>query len=296
MAVSAADLRGFTTQGAQDAAKATYAAVKVALEESRALRSVEWEVFLQGSYANHTNTRGDSDVDIVVMLTSTFMPDIRRLSPAQVAYYNDRRVPGTTSQTEFRELVEAALIAYFGRGRVSPKNRCLRVAKRDGYVDADVVPCMQHRLYTGYPPTSGPSWIEGISIRPLVGPTIVNYPKEHRRNGETKNQACCGYYKPTVRQIKRVRRRAVDEGLLTKTAAPGYLLECLVSNVSNGYLGSDEVQRVRDAIGWLVRHSAEDLRRDMWSADRIHHLFVDDPGKHDAVAARRVLQTLSTML
>lgn len=296
MAVSATDLRGFTTQGAQDAAKATYAAVKIALDESKALRSLNWEVFLQGSYANHTNTRGDSDVDIVVMLTSTVMPDTRRLSPAQVAHYNDRRVPGTTSQTEFRELVEAALIAYFGRGRVSPKNKCLRVAKRDGYVDADVVPCMEYRLYTGYPPTAESTWIEGISISPLIGPTIVNYPKEHLRNGETKNQACNGNYKPTVRQIKRVRRRAVDEGLLTKTAAPGYLLECLVSNVPNAYLGSDEVQRVRDAIGWLVAHSPEDLRRDMWSADRVHHLFADDPGKHDPVAARRVLHTLSTML
>ncbi|MGQ0846595.1 MAG: nucleotidyltransferase domain-containing protein [Sporichthyaceae bacterium] len=296
MDVTAADLRSFTTQGAQDNAKATYGAVKAALDGSADLRALDWEVFLQGSYANHTNTRGDSDVDVVVMLTSTFVPDIRRLSPPQVASYNDRRIPGTTTQAEFRRRVQAALVDYFGSERVSSKDKCLRVAKKQGYVDADVVPCMQHRLYTDHPPTGQPAWIEGISIQPLSGAEIVNYPKEHLSKGQDKNAACSGNYKPTVRQVKRLRRRAVDGGLLTKRAAPGYLLECLVSNVPNAYLGADEVQRVRDAIGWLGGHAVEDLRRAIWSGDRIHRLFVDDPGGHDPANARHVLQVLSAML
>lgn len=296
MALSAADLRSFTTQGAQDAAAATYAAVQQALKSSSALDDLDYDVFLQGSYANATNTRGDSDVDVVVMLYSTYMPEISRLSAAEVRNYEARRVPGTVTADEFRQRVERALRGYFGADRVDPRNKCIRVPKVPGYVDADVVPALQHRLFTSYPAYGEPSFVEGISIKPLRGGRIVNYPKEHIRNGQRKNNSCSGNYKPTVRQVKRVRRRAVDQGLLGPKSAPGYLLECMVSNVPDAYFSSDEVSRVKNAVRWLNAKSAAELQSSIWSGDKIYHLFVDDPGQHNAQNAKTVLSAIEALL
>lgn len=85
MTLPSQDVRNWTQQGSQGAAKLTYDAVKLALLLCDDLDKYQYEVFLQGSYANSTNTCGDSDVDVVVMLTSTFTSDTSRLSVAEKA-------------------------------------------------------------------------------------------------------------------------------------------------------------------------------------------------------------------
>ena len=74
MTVSSTQPRSWTTPGARGVAACTHASVQAALHGSRHLAGLDYEVFLQGSHANDTNIRGDSDVDIVVMLKTTFMP------------------------------------------------------------------------------------------------------------------------------------------------------------------------------------------------------------------------------
>lgn len=86
----------------------------------------------QGSYGDSTNTRGDSDVDVVVMLTSTYMPETSRLSGAEQQKYESDRVPGTTSSRDFRAIVDQALRNYYDVGLVDPKNKCIKVKKRNG--------------------------------------------------------------------------------------------------------------------------------------------------------------------
>lgn len=293
MTTTDAERRNWTTPGTQDAAQNTYTSVKAALDRSAALRSLRWEVFLQGSYPNATNTRGDSDVDVVVMLTSTMYPDISRLVPAD----RDRELRGrgtgaTTSASRFRNLVHQALIDYYGTGRVHSKNKCLRVDKTAGYVDADVVPTLQHRLYTSYPAYGQPTWIEGVAIDPLHGPRIVNYPKEHIKNGRDKNKRCSERYKPTVRQIKHLRKRAVATGLLADGIAPGYLLECMTYNVPDTYFLTDDSQRLSAVLAWLNSQSVADLTSTFTSGDEVHRLFVDDPGHHSAATASHILAAL----
>ena len=206
MTVSKSEAQAWTAVGSQDAAKRTYDSVKKALRESNVLAKyvlgVDFEVFLQGSYANSTNTRGDSDVDVVVMLTSTYMPDTSQLSPGERANYEARRIPGTTTPTQFRMDVEAALREYYPGSRVESRNKCLFVAKTDGYVDADIVPVLQERVFKSFNPDGSSRYVEGIRIRPLSGPDIVNFPKVHLLNGQAKNEKCRGSYKPTVRQVK----------------------------------------------------------------------------------------------
>ena len=46
--------------------------IKDAIRSHNELSLMTYEIFAQGSYANNTNVRQNSDIDICVMLTSTF--------------------------------------------------------------------------------------------------------------------------------------------------------------------------------------------------------------------------------
>jgi hypothetical protein len=299
MATTDAERRQWTQQGAQDAAQATYAAVKKAIERFPALNG-KVEVFLQGSYANHTNTRGDSDVDVVVMSTTTFVPLTSALTTTERERRKAAAMPAMMTLLGFRKLVEQALVDYFGSERVHSKEKCLRVDKRAGYVDADVVPTFEVRRYTSYPPYGTPAFIQGIAIQPLSGgDRIINYPKEHRANGARKNAECGDRYKPTVRQVKRLRRKAVDASLFDKKAAPGYLLECLVFNVPADRFVVDDSQRLLSVMRWLWTRTTPDMIGQLMrfkSCDEIHQLFIDDPGKHDGAQAAQVISAMARFM
>lgn len=289
---SSADVRSWTQPGAQDAAQRTYASVKAALAASPLVQSYDPEIFLQGSYANHTNTRGDSDVDIVVMMRSTYMPDVSLLTAADLQTYQLGRVAGSATVGNLRQAVTDALVRYYGSSRVHSRNKCLRVDKSDGYVDADVVPAMQQRVFTSYPVYGDPSYVEGISIQPLQGERIVNFPKQHIANGSAKNKRSDERYKPAVRQLKRLRRAAVDAGLVGKSEAPGYLLECLTYNVPDDLFAADEWLRLLQVLAFLKERSPEELAKTIKSGDGINLLFQTDPGNHNQYTAHRILQTL----
>ncbi len=46
--------------------------IKDAIKSSEDLKDKDIEIFVQGSYANNTNVRIDSDVDVCIMLKDTF--------------------------------------------------------------------------------------------------------------------------------------------------------------------------------------------------------------------------------
>src|ERR1017187_2102078 len=92
-------------------------AIKKAIDASARLGSKPIEVFTQGSYANRTNVRQDSDVDICVLYTGEFFSDYstsQGLNRNILGY-----VAGTYPYAEFKNDVEAALVSYFGRGSVT---------------------------------------------------------------------------------------------------------------------------------------------------------------------------------
>lgn len=296
MAITPSQMSDWTAQGPTGVMAKTYDLIASALRASDALEGQDFEVFLQGSYGNATNTRGDSDVDVVVMLKSTFYPDVSQLTSAERETHERRRIPGTETPQTFRQRVEEALIETFGRTRVVGKNKCLYVPKSAGYVDADVVPALQVRKYLSYPTSGEPTFIEGIRITPLDGAQIENFPKRHRDNGVAKHQETNLTYKPTVRQVKRLRRLAVDQGLVRVDAAPGYLLECMTYNAPSRLFVADDAQRLCAVVNWLASHTAEQLADTFWSADRVHKLFRNDPGMHNEYTAEKVAAALSRML
>ncbi len=288
MAISAQDSENWAAAGTQDAMARTYAAVKVALGRSQALKARDIEIFLQGSYANNTNIRGDSDVDIVVMLKSSWHPDKSLLSEAAKAAYERDHITATYTAAHLRKDVIEALQAYFGQDRVKPKNKAIRVNKSDGYVDADVVPALQHRLYTAYDSLTRGRFVEGTRLYPQKSQPIVNYPKVHKVNGSDKNTETNDNFKPAVRQVKQLRRRAAASGRVDPDKAPGYLLECMVFNAPKDVFVDDHHSRLVNVLKWLL---TADLPSFL-SVDTIHKLFHTDPGNFSVADAKQVINGL----
>ena len=64
--------------------KQAHMPIREALDAYKGLSQFKYEVFLQGPYKNDTNLGGDSDVHIVVRLTSKLGPSVVALSGEQL--------------------------------------------------------------------------------------------------------------------------------------------------------------------------------------------------------------------
>ena len=119
MAIPEAQLETWANQGGTTLAQRTYASIQTALGSSISrIRQMDFDVYLQGSYNNSTNIRGDSDVDIVVELNSVFYRDISALDyPAQQRYLA-RYSTASYTWRDFRADVLASLRAYYGAAAV----------------------------------------------------------------------------------------------------------------------------------------------------------------------------------
>jgi hypothetical protein len=230
-------------------------AVRKAIDASSKLNTHNIEVFAQGSYANRTNVRQDSDVDICVLYKDAFFSDygMRQGLNGPLLGFTDANYP----YTEFKNDVEAALKAYFGAGSVTRGKKAFDVHANTYRVDADVVPCFEHRRYMG---THQSYWYNsGTQLFPDNGGKIVNWPGQNYTNGVAKNEATGRRFKAVVRILKRLRYEMIGNGHTIAESIPSYLIECLVWNVPNEGFGHDEY---RDDVRYALAHLCNETRTD----------------------------------
>ncbi len=232
MSIPESQLERWSHQGAVTTAKNTHESIRTALEQYSWPDKVKYEVYLQGSYKNDTNIRGDSDVDVVVQLNSTFCSNLSEEQKRRFGF-------GSASYDwqAFREDVLAALRQCYTASRVREGRKSLKV--ETPYLPADVVVCIQYRKYPPYP-RNADDFIEGMTFHvPSEGRWVINYPKLHYQNGVDKNKRTKELYKPTVRLFKNARTYLIDRGAIPSNLTPSYFLECLLYNVPDEcYAGS----------------------------------------------------------
>jgi len=114
MAILQSQLDTWSHQGAIATSSTAYASLQHALTKTgsplNALRGLE--IFLQGSYANSTNTYGDSDVDVVVLYPDTFLHDPAALTTAQRALHAQTYPNATYTWNNLKNDVLAALRSH----------------------------------------------------------------------------------------------------------------------------------------------------------------------------------------
>lgn len=250
-------------------------AIRKAIDASAKLSSKSIDVFTQGSYANRTNVRQDSDVDICVLYTGAFFPDYSMSEGLSGPVLGHSE--GTYLYSDFKNDVEAALVSYFGRGSITRGKKAFDVHANTYRIDADVVPCFEHRRFMGTLQSN--SCDSGTELHPDNGGVIINWPRQNYKNGVKKNEATSRRFKAVTRIMKRLRNEMVEEGYASAEPIPSYLIECLVWNVPNEGLGHDTLKAdVRYAVAHLWNETQTDESCKKWGEiNELKYLFIGQP-------------------
>jgi len=243
------------------------------------------KVFLQGSYRNRVNVRSDSDVDIGVLYTGgTFIPEY----PAGTNRETFGNLPGTYTQFEFKNDVEAALVREFGRAAVTRGNKAIDVEENTYRVDADVVPVFESRHYS----TDG-RYLCGVNLRTDKAESIMNWPEklfdtghwpdQHYENGLAKNDRTSRRYRGQVRIIKKLRFLMADEDITVAKEVEGFLVECMVYNSPDQALFLDSWHaRTVATLSYLVEKTSDESQCGDWrEVSGLKWLFKTEPGKRE---------------
>jgi len=203
-----------------------------ALEMKHSTLNRKVKIFIQGSYANNTNVRTQSDVDIAVVQEEVFQTEYRSsgLYPQSDADYNFSIVPPATKS--FKDEVQDCLTSKFGRD-VERKDKSIKVHGNTYRKDADTVPCRRYRDYRQDFRKDASNFIGGIVIYPDSGGSIINYPEQHIANGKKKNTDTNHWYKKMVRINKKIRYIMSDAGMTCADNVSSFGLESLLWNIPN---------------------------------------------------------------
>lgn len=189
MGIPENQLEIWSHQGATASATSIYERIQRALEVDPTLALRDFEVFLQGSYRNSTNIRADSDVDVVVMLKETYIPDYSRLDAYVRSVLDSQLQPATYRLTDFRRDVSGALRRAFPNHAIKEGGKSIKVPRTVNNIAADVVPCLEYQLHL--PPLGlleQSRYVEGVWLRDLQRHyDVVNFPKRHYENGVLKH-------------------------------------------------------------------------------------------------------------
>jgi len=208
--------------------------------------SEEIQIFVQGSYANNTCVRGDSDVDIAIV----------RRDKYEYAFGNPFNSPALINEKEegkiFKNTVERILREHFPYS-VTRKNKSIKVDGNTYRKQSDTVPCFSLHYYDR---NDHSTYIEGITIYTDDNHIIFNFPKQHIANGKRKNVATNYYYKKMVRIIKKMRYLMMENYILSAYNVSSFGLESLLWNLPDNIFMKYSSYRFvfDDIVDYLIKN------------------------------------------
>lgn len=223
--------------------------VKSAIKSNMDLQSKDIEVFVQGSYANNTNVRSSSDIDVCIMLKDTFSSEY----PKGLTREDYGFSASDYSFSTFRNTVIKALSDKFGNENITPGNKSIKIHSNSYHIEADAVPCFQYRNYYYRNSRKSNIFVEGHKIYAQNGQEVISYPKLHIKNGIEKNTKTQRRFKRTVRIVKKIRYHMIENNKSVDGNISSFLIECLLWNVPDRVFNENDTHedRVKESIRFL---------------------------------------------
>lgn len=235
MPFSENQLATWSNLGAVTTSAQTYNSVKTCIDGIDWNSDIKYDIYLQGSYRNSTNIRGNSDVDIVVEFKSIFYSNKYSLPPDQLREFNEYFGGEVKYElADFKAGLIEGLRAYYSHNIVNESNRAIKITGESGRMNADVICCAEYKKYKSFSRLNPDNCADGIIFWERdTNKEIINFPKLHYDNGVIKNENTDDNYKPVVRIFKNIVSRLVENGKLNASLAPSYFIECLLFNIAN---------------------------------------------------------------
>ena len=196
-------------------------AYSISLRNKYSLEKVN--IFIQGSYANNTCVRNESDVDIAVVREDKY-------EYAFGERFNSSSTDQKNEAIVLKNAVENTLKSYFPN-QVHRGNKSIKVDGNTYRKQADVVPCISMHYYYRSHLQDYLTHYDGIVIFADDGTTVRNFPKQHITNGKSKNNRTNHYYKKMVRIIKKIRYLMSDIGYSCADNVSSFEVESLLWNI-----------------------------------------------------------------
>lgn len=255
MAIPEAQLTTWSHQGAIINSANAGNSVKTAIESYTGFPDgITFEVYLQGSYKNDTNVYGESDVDVVVELTSSFQNNLTQEQKSSLGLTN-----ADYGLSDFRNDVDTCITNYFQGQNVAFGNKVIKIPATNNRLEADVLVCTQYRLYLN--PLSQTNYHKGIIFTTRnSAQKIINFPRKHSDNATAKHQASTQWFKPTVRVFKNIRNHLVANAGFQKARAQSYYIECLLSNIPNNQFGTNYQTTFLNCHNYLTQNSMDNFK------------------------------------
>lgn len=230
---------------------------------------------MQGSYANKTNIRSQSDVDIAVVQKEINQEEVfkaRYRNGITATHYNFSKAPTLTKP--FKEEVEECLRENFGSD-VERGNKSIKINGSTYRKDADVVPCMRCRDYRDDYDFDEDNYVAGIAITSDSGEIIYNYPEQHLANGAEKNNNTNHYYKRMVRIIKNMQHAMKEAVNPSAWDISSFGLESLLWNIPDNVFCEYQNQPFLFAFANVVNYlsSNTSLIRDFKEINGVQLLY-----------------------
>ncbi|MDE4539416.1 nucleotidyltransferase [Pseudomonas sp. ITEM 17296] len=204
-----------TEQEKQDRAERM---IRQAINSHEPFSNCSLKVYAKGSYANNTNVRSDSDVDIAVECT-----DLLYWDEAEKGIHTPGKpYEGIWTPAKLRAELLAAMKAKFPGQVDSTGSTAIQINSNSARVDADVVPCFSFRYHMINEVR------DGTKIFKTDGSSIVNYPAQQLSNGIAKNKRTGSAYKKGARLLKRIENAMAKNGSFREL--PSFFMECLAYN------------------------------------------------------------------
>ena len=289
MAISEKQLRIWAQPGTVQGAKNTHAAIRNALAGHGWPDDVRYRTYLQGSYRNNTHLRRQSDVDVVVELTSFPIRDGSLLHASQQALLNRAFPEPEYDWHRFRRDVLRAVADRFGASRVREGKKTIKLVMESPEIPVDVVVAVRYLKYTEYSGQRSYKHTEGMGLYlPTEKRWTVSYPHVHRRNGVLKEKATHWRFRPCIRMFKNARSQLIEEGSLGPDTARSYQIECLLYNVPDQLLAGSYQSAYSSALYWLDKN---DLAR-FSCQNKLVPMFDDSPDSWNEKDAGTLISAL----
>jgi len=247
--------------------------VRDAIISDEKLKNKSTETFGQGSYANNTNVRLNSDIDINVRYTGGFYFNLPPGTDEKDVGISTLP-PSDYSYTEYKDDLENALVNKFGRKDIERKDKCIRIKGNSYRIETDVIPTWNFRRYS-----NNGSYVLGAKFKTDSGTWIVNYPKQHLENGINKNNSTFRRFKRLTRLHRKLRYKMIDDGENVSDNITSFLLECLVWNVPNRVMNdyATWTVRLKESIIYLHDQTREQSTCKEWGeVSELLYLFHGD--------------------
>lgn len=236
------------------------AAIRKAIDAHPELSAMNITVFPQGSYRHKTNVRADSDVDVCVRLNTTFFPDY----PAGKTKENFGNVDGSITFAAYRNLVQKALIDYFGEDVVTRGDKAFNINENTYRIDADVVAAFEHRRYR-YRDDGTSYYVSGIGFKTDGGKQITNWPEQNYSKGLDKHNETGKRFRKVVRVLKHLRNKMQEEGIQAAEGIASCLIEHIVYNAPSASFGHDTLQKdVREVLAYTFNNTLTEEKCEKW--------------------------------